>query len=73
VTSTQSRVANSNRMNNSIEQMVVNEIVLSDKSEIKEYIVQFYDILFTKWFSLRSRLYGVTAFGGLGAIRYLGW
>jgi hypothetical protein len=53
------RVANSNRRNNSIEQLVVNGTVCSDQSRIREHIVQFYDNLFTERFSWCTRLDGL--------------
>lgn len=40
------RLGNSNRRNNSIDQLEVNSTVLSDQSEIKVHIVQFYNSLF---------------------------
>jgi hypothetical protein len=40
------QAVNSNRMNNSIKQLVVNGTNSSYQSEIREHIVQFYDSLF---------------------------
>jgi hypothetical protein len=50
------RVANSNRRNNSIEQLEVNDIVSSNQSEIRDHIVQFYDNMFTEQHSWRLSL-----------------
>ena len=52
-------MANLNRRNNSIEQLVVNGIVSSDQSEIREHSVQYYDSLFTEHHSWRPRLNGL--------------
>jgi hypothetical protein len=48
-------VANSNRRKNFIESLLVSSVSY-DQTKIREYIVQFYDSLFTKQFSWRSKL-----------------
>jgi hypothetical protein len=53
------KVANSNRRNNSIEQLLVNDTVSSDQLEIRDLIVQFYDNLFTEWFNWGPKLDGL--------------
>jgi hypothetical protein len=53
------QVANSNRRNNSIESLLANGSVTFDHSEIREHIVHFYDRLFSKQFSWRSKLDGL--------------
>ena len=45
------QVANSNRRNNSIEVLSVNDSVSSDQFATREHIVQFYDSLFLEQFN----------------------
>jgi hypothetical protein len=66
-------VANSNRINNSIEQLLVNGIVSSDYTVIREHIVQFYGNLFTAWLSWWPRLDGlIRPFGWRHCLRKMG-
>jgi hypothetical protein len=53
------RVANSNRRNNSIESLLVNGSITSYRTQIREYIVHFYNRLFTKEFSWWLKLDGL--------------
>jgi hypothetical protein len=52
-------VANSNRRNNSIDQLVVNGTISLDQTMIREHIARFYDNLFTKQLSWWPRLDGL--------------
>jgi hypothetical protein len=51
-----SSIANSNRKNNFIDQLVVNGTISSYHFVIKEHIVHYYNNLFTKQFNWRLRL-----------------
>jgi hypothetical protein len=49
------RVTNSNRRNNSIESLLVNGSVFADQTVIRDYIVNFYDKLFSEQFFLAAQ------------------
>jgi hypothetical protein len=44
-------MTNSNRTNNSIDSLIIDGTVSTDKPMINEYIVQFYNILYNEQFS----------------------
>jgi hypothetical protein len=49
-------VANSNKRNNSIESLLINDVVSSDHTKIKDHIVHFYDSMFIEDFSWQPKL-----------------
>jgi hypothetical protein len=46
-------MANFNRRNNSIDFLLIDDIISTNRAEINKHIVQFYQKLYTKQFSLR--------------------
>lgn len=60
-------VTNSNRINNSIEYLLINGTVSLDYIEIREHIVQFYNSLFTEHFNWHPNLDGFS-FESIGEV-----
>jgi hypothetical protein len=54
------KVANSNRRKNSIDPLLIDGILSSNRVEISEHIVQFYKELYTEQFSWRPLLDGLS-------------
>jgi hypothetical protein len=46
-------MANSNRRNNFIDSLLINDTIYTNRAEINEHIVYFYQKLYTKQFSWR--------------------
>lgn len=52
-------MANSNRRNNTVESLIVNDVASSDSTEIHEHILQFYTRFCLEQFSWRPKLYSL--------------
>lgn len=61
------RMTNSNRINNSIKSLIVDDTISTDYFEINEHIVQFYNNLYTERLSWRPNLNGLS-FESIGEV-----
>lgn len=64
------QVANTNRINNSVEFLLINVAISLDHIEIREQIAQFYNSLFTKQFNWWPNLV-VFSFESIGEVEVI--